>query len=313
MLTSNRLHNPVNTGAYCHCPTILETQSNDLLITWYAYPENEYAEASIVTARQTASNSNWDLSKVLVRPTNYSTGNPLLFQEPSGRIHLMFVILKGIYWNQAYINKIFSDDNGLTWSPIVQIFNIPGMMIRHPPVQLDDGSYLLPAYDEVNRQSVLLKSIPPYTTWEEYYRFEHSDIIQSTIVQESSGLLSLFFRPHTDPRRIWKSFSTDQGRYWSIPTQTPLPNPLSGISAFTVRGNIVMIYNPTDGQKRFPLSSSISRDGGNTWEEPIHLDNSEVEVSYPNFLAGNNNTIHGVYTHNRKYIQYIQLDSSQYC
>jgi len=312
MLTNKRLYNPVNAGNFCHCPTLLETQSNDLFVTWYAYPENEYAEASIVIARQSMSNKNWSPSKVLIHPTAYSNGNPLLFQDPTGRIHLMFVVLKGIYWNHSYIKHTYSDDNGISWSTITQIFNQEGMMIRHPPLLLDDGSYLLPAYNENARESILLKSFHPYTEWKQSYKFDNRNIIQSTIIKEGSGRLTLFFRPHTDPRRIWQSFSPDQGRFWSNPRQTLLPNPLSGISAFTVNDNIVMIYNPTEGQNRFPLSSSISRDGGFTWEEPEVIDNSDCEVSYPSFYAGKNQKIHGVYTHNRQHIQYVQLDSNKF-
>lgn len=291
---------------------MLETQSRDTLITWYAYPDEEHSEASIVLSRFNMGAEKWPASKTLIHHKEHSLGNPILFQERSGRIHIMYVLLRGAYWNHAFIQKAYSDDNGISWSPSVQAYNKRGMMIRHPPLLLDDESYLLPAYDEVKKQSVLLISKPPYDIWEEHYRFEYENIIQSSIIREKSGRLSLFFRPHSSPRLIFHSFSLNQGRFWSIPKQTPLLNPLSGISAFAANDNIVIVYNPTDKQRRYPLSFSISRDQGQSWEPPAKIDNSELEVSYPSFCIGNYNKVHGVYTHDRKKIQYVQFDASSF-
>ena len=131
-------------------------------------------------------------------------------------------------------------------------------------------------------------SNPPYSKWEEVYRFETPGIIQSVIVKEGSGRLTLFFRPSTDPRRIRLSHSIDQGKTWSRPQMTPLPNPLSGISAFITNDNLVVIYNHTEEHQRWPLSASWSRNGGKTWEKVKHLDKFQLEISYPNFILGNN-------------------------
>lgn len=122
----------------------------------------------------------------------------------------------------------------------------------------------------------------------------------------------MFFRPHSDPRNIWKSRSTDQGVSWSIPDITVLPNPLSGISAIQVNNNIAMIYNHTHEHKRYPLSVSLSRDEGTTWEEHWNLDSVEMEISYPSFITGKDQIVHGVYTFNRRMIKYVCIDPNRF-
>jgi len=310
MIDAAFLHNPSGKHMFCHCPSILETQSNALMVVWYVYPEEEHSRATLALVNK--KHDYWSLSESILDAGKYSVGNPVLFQDPGGRIHLLYVVLKGHYWNDAYLHGTWSDDEGQTWSPSVQHWQKPGMMIRHPPVLLDSGAYLLPAYDEQSRQSILLSSNPPYSKWKMAYRFETPGIIQSAIVKEDNGRLALFFRPATDPRKIRLSHSTDQGKTWSQPQMTPLPNPLSGISAFTANNNLVVIYNHTEEHQRWPLSASWSRNGGKTWENVTHLDEVQLEISYPSFILGNNNRVHGVYTYNRRMIKYVELKKDSF-
>ena len=282
------------------------------MVVWYVYPEEEHVGATLALAKKYPKENNWYHGETILSTGKYSAGNPVLFQDPSGRIHLLYVVLKGHYWNDAYLQGVWSDDDGKTWSQPVQLWQKPGMMIRHPPVLLKSGSYLLPAYDEQARQSIMLISDPPYSKWQAGYSFEVPDIIQSTLVKEDSGRLTLFFRPSTDPRKISISHSTDQGTTWSHPKMTPLPNPLSGISAFSSNNNLVVVYNHTEEHQRWPLSASCSLDGGKKWENVQHLDEIALEISYPSFIVGNNNRVHGVYTYNRRKIKYVMYDKDSF-
>lgn len=282
------------------------------MVIWYVYPEIEHSDATLVISTKINTQKTWSLAKPILDTGKNSAGNPVLFQDPGGRIHLLYVVLKGHYWNDAYLQGVWSDDDGITWSTPVQLWQEPGMMIRHPPVLLDSGSYLLPAYDERAQQSILLSSSPPYSNWQAAHRFEFPGIIQSSIVKGYGGRLSLFFRPTADPRKIRFSISTDDGNTWSHPKITPLPNPLSGISAFSANDNLVVVYNHTEEHQRWPLSVSWSRDGGKSWEKVQHLDEVRLEVSYPCFIAGNNKMIHGVYTYNRRKIKYVKFGKNSF-
>ncbi len=282
------------------------------MAVWYVYPMYEYRHGTLAIAIKTTSDTIWQTAKNIPIDSRYSLGNPVIFQQSDGKIHLMYVALKGAYWNDAVLYSIYSEDEGLTWTKPRLLWKERGMMVRHPPVFLDNGTCLLPAYDERKRRSIILSSQPPYTSWEMSYQFKGNDIIQSVLIKKEKGRLIMFFRPHSDPRFIWKSQSVDHGATWSEPVLTPLPCPLSGISAIAIHNNIAMIYNHTQEHQRYPLSISISRDEGNTWEEHSNLDKVKVEVSYPSFILGNNNIVHGLYTYNRRMIKYVKLNTEKF-
>jgi len=310
LIEAEFLYNPADKGMHCHCPTILECQSGKLLAVWYVYNVDEYRNATLALASKNLKDSIWNTTKTISIDSKYSLGNPVLFQEPNGRIHLMYVALRGTYWNDAVLYSIYSEDDGETWTDPRLLWKELGMMVRHPPVFLKSEVCLLPAYDECKKRSIILSSQPPYSNWEISYQFKESDIIQSTLIKTEEDDLIMFFRPHSDPRFIWKSQSCDQGNSWSTPDMTSLPNPLSGISAISKNNAIAMIYNHTHEHQRYPLSVSLSKDGGTTWEENWTLDNVPLEVSYPSFITGKDNTIHGVYTYNRRMIKYVKLDQN---
>ena len=68
-----------------------------------------------------------------------------------------------------------------------------------------------------------------------------------------------------------------------------------------------MIYNHTEEHQRWPLSASWRRNGSKTWGKVLHIDPVQLEVSYPSFILGNNNLVHGVYTYNRRMIKYVKF------
>ena len=117
------------------------------MVAWYVYSEDEYVGATLAFAEKGKDRSTWSFSKTILKTSKYSLGNPMLFQDPRVRIHLLYVTLKGNYWNDAYLQKMWSDDEGQTWSNPIQLWQSSGMKVRHPPTLLDSGSYLLPAYD----------------------------------------------------------------------------------------------------------------------------------------------------------------------
>lgn len=300
------LYNPPDKGLYCHAPTLLQTTGGDLFAAWYAYPEMEHVEASLVLSRRPAGQQ-WGPAKSILDNFSYSVGNPVLFGHPSGRIYLLFVLLKGNYWTDSVLMGSHSDDGGHSWSPQETLWHERGMMVRHPPVVLSDGSLLLPAYEERSHQSILLRSREPYMEWTEAYRFDDLSIIQPVLFREASRRLTLFFRPWGEPLRIWRSHSSDEGSTWSTPVRTPLPNPLSGIAAFAVRDHIALVYNHTEEHQRHPLTITVSRDGAITWGNPWHIDTISHEVSYPSFLCDGDGIVHGVYTYSRRMIKYVSF------
>ena len=310
VMLADFLYNPDNLGHHCHAATLAEAATGDLLASWYAYPAEEHRDANLVLARLPSGSASWEAPCVLPWAFGSSMGNPVLFVEPGGRIWLLFVTLQR-YWTDVLITGASSSDGGRSWSVPVVLWREPGLMVRHPPVLREDGMFLLPAYRESEKQSLLLSAHPPYSQWREAYRFDDLPLIQPALVREGSGDLALFFRPTDEPRIVWRSRSTDDGRSWSSPIRTPLPTALAGIGAFATDGLIGVVYNHTRKHQRHPLSIAVSRDGGVTWTPPWHIDTIEHEVSYPSFLVDSRGRIHGVYTYNRRMIKYVVIDPDE--
>ncbi len=310
-LKAQFLYNPPGRGLYCHSATLAQTRDGALLAAWYAYPEEEHRNGSLILARRRPGSATWSKSKQILPELDSSAGNPVLFEAPNGILWLHFALLKGDYWNSAELMASFSQDGGNTWSSPHRLWPDRGMMVRHPPVALEDGGLLLPAYDENLRESVLLKSGPPFTEWIASYRFKGLSLIQPVLVRQREHSLGIYFRPWSDPRQIWRSHSNDDGATWGPPVRTPLPNPLSGIAAFVHENRTVLIYNHTKEHQRHPLSLNISDDWGITWRGPVHIDTPLFEVSYPNFLLNPNGQVDGVYSYNRRMIKHVTFSPKE--
>ena len=302
------LYNPPESGLHCHGASLAETSDGGLIAAWYAYPEEEHREGAIVAVRLAPGQFSWSDSKIIFGGKGSSAGNPVIYEAPDGSLRLHFVLLKGGYWNTAELMSSASVDGGRSWTAPARMWPEPGMMVRHPPVMLEDGSLLLPAYEENARKSVLLKSRAPFLEWEIAYTFEELDLIQPVLLRRADGRLAIYFRPWSDPRLIWRSHSKDEGSTWGMPVRTPLPNPLSGIAAFSAGDITGLVYNHTEEHERFPLSINLTRDGGVTWGEPWHIDTQKFEISYPSFLTAGDGRVHGVYTYNRRLIKHVSFD-----
>ncbi|HIJ50634.1 MAG TPA: hypothetical protein HPP54_06235 [Nitrospinae bacterium] len=47
MIEAEFLYNPADKGMHCHCPTLLKSQSGNLLAVWYVYTQDEYRQATL--------------------------------------------------------------------------------------------------------------------------------------------------------------------------------------------------------------------------------------------------------------------------
>jgi predicted neuraminidase len=311
MIQAQFLYNPPDCGLYCHAPTLVGLANGDLLAAWYAYPEEEHRGATVVVARKARHRAEWERGVVIFGRSDFSMGNPVLFQSPDETVWLYYVALKGNYWNDAELYGCRSADGGRNWSSPLKLWRSRGTMARHPPITLGNGSLLLPVYDEASRESFLLASHAPYDDWREAYRFAGLPIIQPALIRVDGSTLALFFRPFSALRRIWRSMSSDDGASWSTPVRTDLPNPLSGFDAFTHRSGIAVVYNHTEEQRRYPLSIAVSDFTGVSWSAPWHLETIEYEVSYPSFFCDPEAQVHGVYSYNRRMIKYVSFPSEE--
>ena len=148
------------------------------------------------------------------------------------------------------------------------------------------------------------------------------DLIQPTVIRlNNSARLRSFFRDE-DSVSIYYADSDDDGRTWTNPKPTTLPNNNAGIHAYTLKnGAIIMAFNNHNGtgQPRSPLTVALSYDDGMAWpyhrDVQIHDDDSANigEYSYPSLIQSfwsgtDGNDIHLVYTYDRQTIKYLRFN-----
>ncbi len=116
------IHNPHGKAFYCHAPTLLKTHDENLLAAGYCYPEKESVDATRVLTRKSNGDALWKSSHCIIDHLPYSVGNPVLSQESdSNGIWIIFVTLKGAYWNDAILMGACSEDDGKTWTLPTQL------------------------------------------------------------------------------------------------------------------------------------------------------------------------------------------------
>lgn len=309
MFTREILANPdLAAFPHCHCPSIAYGPCGDLVVAWYAYPDVETRGGVLMFTHRRCGETRFTTPRRLFADMRSSLGNPLLFFDATGRLHILFVSLAGQFWDSASIHAAHSDDLGATWSAQYRCALDQGVMVRHGPMIRRNSYLLLPTYDEKTNQTVILTAGGDAEGWMAVERLSGPPAIQGDIVRQNESDLVMFLRPAGDGRCCLRSISGDDGRSWSPAMKTPLPNPLSGVAAFQVGETLCAVYNHTTEHRRYPLSLSWSEDRGTSWSGPLHIDETEHELSYPSFVVDDRGVAHGVYTFGRNRIRYVSFD-----
>ena len=112
------IYNSTELGEHAHSASLIELQNGDLLAAWYTYSgHHDYQNGELAIARKRQTQKKWSEGKTIFGKSHASQGNPVLFQDPNtGVVWLLFVYLKGKYWNDAVLHSSYSDDNGHSWS-----------------------------------------------------------------------------------------------------------------------------------------------------------------------------------------------------
>lgn len=307
-----------------HAANLLPLPNGDILCVWFAGTQEGIADISIYSSRLAKGNDTWSEAVKLSDDPTCSEQNPVLFSAPSGELWLMWTAQKSGNQDTAIIRKRISQDNGQTWGPIEILFDTPGTFVRQPIVVLPSGEWLLPIFYcranpgekwvGNNDCSAVKISRDQGKTWEEVLVPGSIGCVHMNIVPLANGKLAAFYRSRWADF-VYRSESFDNGRTWSEPVPTPLPNNNSSIQVATLKnGRLAMVFNnmsaagtkerrtslyddiedddpasqapsaaAPDGRTAFwgapraPMSLAISEDGGKTWP---HIRDVEVGDGY---------------------------------
>lgn len=316
----------VPTGPYKHPACLEELSNGDLYLVYYG-GEGEYADdTAVFGSRLKKGSSEWTSPVAIARDPLRSAGNGVIWEAPNGWVWMFYVVRFGPTWADSRIQAKVSRDLGETWSDPTVISFERGLMVRNRPIVLADGTYLLPAYEEVGEdkeavgkdsKSTCFRFDPksPNDGWSRLGSVSSDKgNIQPAIVElEPSHLLAYCRRgggygPESSGF-IVASESKDGGKTWSRGMDTAFPNPNSAVDMMKLRnGHLMLIYNHHPNV-RTPLSVAVSTDGGKTWPHRRDLATEYNAYAYPIFFQAKDGRVHAIYTSDqRKVINHVIFD-----
>lgn len=247
--------------AHNHASNIMPLSNGDLLCVWFAGSREGRPDISILSSRLKVGLAEWEPPVILSNDTERSEQNPVLFEEPDGNLWLIYTAQESIHQSSAVVRCRFSRDFGYTWCEVYTLFDTLGSFVRQPPIQLDNGELLLPAYYSLKSEkgfasndfSVVKISADHGATWKEFEVKGSIGLVHMCVIQLSDGSLVGFFRSRKADY-IYSSKSKDYGRTWDQPTATQLMNNNSSIQCISLNnGHLAMVFNNINAEIAPPL------------------------------------------------------------
>jgi len=236
-----------------HASNIMPLANGDLLCVWFSGTQEGIADISIYMSRLNKGATKWSVPVKLSADPTRSEQNPLLFPAPDGKLWLIWTAQKSGNQDTAIVRYRISGDNGYSWGPIQVLFDTPGTFVRQPVVVLENGDWLLPVFycrtsggrKWVGDDDYSAVKISPDQggTWLEHVVPDSVGCVHMNIEKLSDGSLLALYRSRWADN-IYLSRSSDNGRTWTAPIPTELPNNNSSIQ-FTrlLNGHLAVVFN----------------------------------------------------------------------
>lgn len=307
--------------AKCHASTIVEVNPKKRMVAYFAGTDEGNKDVGIWLSTEVE--GKWD-QPVLIADgiindiLRYPCWNPVLFKTKEGKVFLFYKVGRSPreWWGMVRT----STDDGKTWtSPQKLPVGILGP-IKNKPVQLTDGTILAPSSTE-NRKSWKVhieRSTDHGTSWQliPVDTATMFNVIQPTILFHGGNKIQILCRSKED--KIIEAYSNNNGKTWSVLSQTELPNPNSGIDAVTLKNGMqLLVYNPTTNSNdkgfndRAKLNVAVSKNG-EQWTDVAVLENGTTqEYSYPAVIQTKDGKVHITYTYDRKNVKHVILETEQ--
>lgn len=306
-------------GEDWHAPSIIETQNNTLLCSWYSTLKTKsgYASAIYLTSGTFLETSItplrpiWSVPIKILESDKTRYWNPVFALTSDGTVILFYKegisprSLKGYY--------ISSANHGQTWTLPTALPESYLGPTKNKPLLLQDGSLVCGSsreFGEPNEQNASTCCFVEIAsaglkTWKKYgpLKVPHQPFgcIEPTIFYSNSKTLTMFCRNRAAKHNFlgftWFSESHDNGKSWSQFTETILPNPDTPCEFITLKDQkgCLGVMNPIhDG--RSELALFLYRPPN--IEQIARLEKGAGEYSFPSLVQTyNSGFIHIVYSH----------------
>jgi len=293
----------------CHASTIVESEGI-LVSAWFGGTAERNPDVGIWLARRET--IGW------TPPVEVATGlqedgsrlpcwNPVLFQPRQGPLLLFYKVgpSPSRWWGMLRR----SSDGGRSWSEAQRLPDGILGPVKNKPLQLPDGALLCPSSSEDQGWQVHMERTQDLgRTWSRTAPLNDGleiAAIQPGLLRHPGRQLQAIGRSAN--RRLWESWSQDDGLTWSPLRLTSTANPNAGIDALTLTdGRHLLVYNPGEAG-RTPLVVSVSGDGEG-WRQVLLLADGPGEFSYPAIIQTADGLVHVTYTWNRSRIRHAVID-----
>ena len=236
-----------------HAANLMPLTNGDIGCVWFGGTQEGIADISIYFSRLTKDAAGWTTPVKLSDDLTRSEQNPILFPAPDGKLWLLYTAQKSGNQDTAIVRYRVSDDNGETWGPIGTLFEKAGTFVRQPVVVLDNGDWLIPVFycrttpgDKWvgnNDISAVMISTDQGKNWREYEVPDSVGCVHMNIEKMPDGSLFALFRSRWADN-IYSSRSHDNGRTWSAPQPTELPNNNSSVQFTRLANNhLAVVFN----------------------------------------------------------------------
>lgn len=329
------VHHGGNDGQICHASTMALAHDGTLVASWFEGSAEGNDDVSIYWACQQPGSS-WGKARRIPDHPQLPHWNPILHTD-GATMHLFFKVGRRIETWSTWVAS--SKNNGRTWSAAVPL--VPGDLggrgpVRNKILQTANSHWLAPASLEGNQwRSFVDRSEDRGRTWQmsspitikpahtgstkgpdsappvSPQSFTGRGVIQPALWQSRHEHIHMLMR--SSEEWIFRSDSSDNGRTWSQPYATDIPNNNSAIDVTQTRdGALVLVCNPVQKNwgPRSPLSVFTSTDNGATWQRQLDLEDETGEFSYPCVLAVDD-VVHVSYTWRRQRIAHCILTQQE--
>ncbi|WDQ16055.1 sialidase family protein [Rhodopirellula sp. P2] len=312
----------------CHASTICQTPDG-FVAAWFGGEREGAKDVSIWVSDHDG--MSWSAPRkvadgVQTDGSRQPCWNPVLFRAPSGVTWLFIKV--GPNPKEWWGEVLFSDDGGKTFRDRTRLPEGVLGPIRCKPELVDGGKTLLCGSStehagwrvHFERLTLTGQANPEAVSEQHWDRGEaiHDGqefaAIQPTILRLPNDRLRTLCR--TMQSVIVQADSNDNGRTWTKPVSTKMPNPNSGIDVITANdGRHWLISNPLPSKEngwggRSQLTLSVSTDGEEYREVAVLENEPRGEFSYPAIIQAEDGKLHITYTWKRQKIKHVIFDPS---
>lgn len=304
-----------------HAAFLHRTAGGSLICAWFGGSLEGKSDISIYASVLRKNASSWGPAQRLSSDPDHSEQNPVLFQAPDGRLILFHTSQPSGNQDECRIRmaEVVNDpiDPTRLFASEGRYLDLPrGSFVRAPLMIRKDGAWLLPIFRCVQRPgqkwngshdtAAVGISEDAGRTWRLEELPQSTGCVHMSPVSDGTGRFTAFFR-RRQADFVFRTDSTDEGRSWSVPFATDLPNNNSSLAAITLHdGRIALICNPVNheassdrrtslydelgeddprpdadpaggivpvwGVPRAPVSVCLSEDGGKTFPQRIMIE-----------------------------------------